>query len=99
MRTAAVASLARRWSCRPYSARTIVHAAEGVGHQEVGAGLEILAVHLGDDVGAGDVEVLGAAFVLGAAVVGGREIEALQVRAARALLDEDASSAALRAAV
>ena len=45
------------------------HAAEGVGLDDVGAGLEVLGVHLVDQLGSGLVEDLGAALELGGAVV------------------------------
>ena len=65
-------------------------AAERVRGDDVGAGLEVAAMGVGDDVGARDVELLGAAFVLGAAEIGRAEVAAVDVRAVRPADDEDA---------
>ena len=65
-------------------------AAKRVGGDDVGASLEIAAMRIGDDVGARHVELLRAAIVREPAVVLGRQIAAVQIRAVRTPDNEDA---------
>ncbi len=63
--------------------------AEGVGLDDVGPGLEVAAVDRGDDVRAGQVQVLVAALERFAAEVGGAEVSGLDGRAHGAVEAED----------
>ena len=65
-------------------------APEGVGADQVGAGVPVGAVDAGHHVGAREVQVLVAALVLRAAEVRGREVGRLQHRTHRPVEDEDA---------
>ena len=65
-------------------------AAEGVGADQVGAGVPVGAVDAGHHVGAREVQMLVAALVLRAAEVRGREVGRLQHRTHRPVEDEDA---------
>ena len=73
-----------------YSASTSAEGAEGGGLDRVDAGLEVLVVHLADEVGPGEHEVLVAALERGAAEVVGAEVLALDPGAERAVEDQDA---------
>ena len=66
--------------------------AEGVGLDHVGAGREVVAVHLADDVGPGFTEDVGASVHVFSAVVLGREFQLLEVRAGCSVEDDDALS-------
>ena len=63
--------------------------AEAVGLDDVGPGAEERLVQVGDDVGAGDRQDVGAALELGPAEIVGGETELLQVGAGRAVIDDD----------
>jgi hypothetical protein len=62
---------------------------EAVGLDDVGAHLEERFVQVGDDVGPGHRQDVGAALELGPAVVIGSEPQLLQVRAGRPVVDDD----------
>ncbi len=64
--------------------------AEGVGLDDVGADLEERLVQVGDDVGAGDRQDVGAALELGAAEVVGGEPQLLEVGAGGTVVHDDA---------
>ena len=63
---------------------------EGGGLHCVDAGGEVLAVHLADEIGAGEDEVLVAALEVGTAEIVGAEITALDPGAEGAVEDQDA---------
>ena len=65
-------------------------AAEGVGLNDVGAGCEVGAMDIADDVGAGFDQVFVAAFERGAAEVGCRQIAVLEHSAHGPIEYEDA---------
>ena len=67
-------------------------AGEGVGLQHVGARGEVGAVDLADGVGPGDDEDFGAAIVLRAAVVVGRQRQVQDLGAHRAVVDQDTAA-------
>ncbi len=64
------------------------HAAEAVRLDDVGAGLEVLRVHLADQLGAGLVQDLGAALELGGAVVLDLQVLLLQPGARSTVVDD-----------
>jgi len=74
----------------PVLAEHVRRAAEGVGADQVGAGLPVRAVDAAHDVGAREIQVLVAALVLRAAEIVGVEAGRLQHRPHRPVEDEDA---------
>ena len=65
-------------------------AAEGIGADDVGAGLQVGAVDVAQHVGAGEVQMLVAALVVGAAEIGGRQRLGLQEGSHGAVQYQDA---------
>ena len=65
--------------------------AEGVGFNDVGAGVQIGAVDVIDDIRAGEVEVFVAAFIIGAAEVVGAQVAGLDLGSHGAVHHQDAA--------
>ena len=81
--------ISRACSASPYSASTTEARAEGVGLDDIGAGVEETVVQLADLVGARADQVLVASLELRAAEVGRGEMHVLDGRPRRAVDNDD----------